>query len=88
MNYALATLAQVTAYLLLMLLNEYAGTLFAVIIGAICLSVWSISHMVEWIEPSRVTTAYYRYTLTGWLAPALALALYVALRGEIEWMHA
>ncbi|OAV45051.1 hypothetical protein [Lewinella sp. 4G2] len=67
---------------------EYAGTLFAAIIGAICFAVWSISHIVEWIEPSRVASAYYRYTLTGWLAPALALVLYVLLRGEIEWMQA
>ena len=69
-----------------MLVNEYAGTLFSVILGGIALAVWAISLIVEFIEPSRVAGAYYRYLLTGWLAPAAALVAYVALRGQIEWM--
>ena len=70
----------------MMLVREYATTLFAVIIGGIAFAVWGISLLVEAIEPSRVTPAYYRYLMTGWLAPAVALVAYVLLRGQIEWM--
>lgn len=79
-------LGQLVVYLLLIILDEYAGSLLAVIIGSIALGVWLISLIVEIIEPSRVTKAYYWYTFTGWLAPVLALTAYVILRGEIEWM--
>ena len=86
MNYLIAFLAQLIAWLLLMGVNEYAGMLFAVILGSIAFSIWALSHIVEFIEPSRVSSAYYKYLTTGWLAPAAALVAYVALRGQIEWM--
>ena len=86
MNYFLATLLQLVLYLGLMLVDEYGGTLLAVILGSICLAVWVISLIVEWIEPSRVTGAYYKYIFTGWLAPLMALIGYVMLRGEIDWL--
>ncbi|NJC24843.1 hypothetical protein [Neolewinella antarctica] len=87
MNYVLAFLAQAVLYLVCLVLDEYAGMLFAMIIGSICGFIWVVSLIVELIEPSRVAKAYYRYITTGWLAPASALVLYVVLRGGFEWMR-
>lgn len=87
MNTFLLLIGQIIIYLLLMLGDEYAGQLLAMILGAICLAVWLISLIVEWIEPSRVKRNYYRYLLTGWLAPAIALLGFIALRGgQISWL--
>ena len=70
-----------------MLWQEYAGMLLSIILGAICLALWLLSYLVEWVEPSRVSKSYYRYMLAGWLAPALALLLYTLLRGgRIDWL--
>ena len=61
--------------------------LLAIILGAVCLALWLLSYLVEWIEPSRVTKSYYRYMLAGWLAPFLALAGFFLLRGgQIGWL--
>ena len=86
MNTLFALLAQIIFYLLFMLYNEYAGQLLAIILGAIFLAIWVISLIVELIQPSRVKSNYYRYMITGWVAPAIALVIFVLLRGEIGWM--
>ena len=86
MNLALMIIGQLIVYLLLMLFDEYFGQLLALILGAISLAVWAISHIVEWIEPSRVQRKYYQYMLSGWVGPALALILFILLRGGIGWM--
>lgn len=86
MNTLLIFLGQLLAYLLLMLYNEYAGQLLAIILGAIIFGIWIISLIVELIQPSRVKKNYYRYMVTGWLAPGLALIIFVILRGGIGWM--
>ncbi len=81
----LATI-QLAVYLYLLYADEYAGSLFAVIIGSICFSIWVLSYVIEWIEPSRVPVTYYQYLLTAWLAPASALIVYVMLSGGIGWL--
>lgn len=86
MNYALALLGQLILYLLLMLYDEYFGTLLALLIGAIALAVWVLSYVVEWVQASRVSAAYYRYLLTTWVAPFLALAGFILLRGGVGWL--
>lgn len=85
-NFLLMLLGQIIVYMLIMLGDEYAGFLLAVIIGAICFGIWLISLIVEWIEPSRVNKNYYRYMLAGWMGPALALLGFILLRGEISWL--
>lgn len=87
MNIFLAFLAQLIVYSLLMLYNEYAGHLLAFILGTVFLAIFLISLLVELIEPSRVNRAYYGYMVSGWLAPALAFAGFVLLRGEIAWLQ-
>ncbi len=69
-----------------MLFDEYAGTLLALILGAICLAIWVLSHLVELVQPSRVSRSYYTYLITGWIAPFLALATFIALRGGVGWL--
>lgn len=86
MNFFLALAVQLLLYLLLMLYDEYAGQLLAMILGAICLAIWVISLIVELIQPSRVKRIYYLLMVSGWLAPALALVGFILLRGEIGWL--
>ena len=85
MNFALLLLGQWVLYLLLLLLDDYTGLLLAVIIGAICFACWAVARVVEMIQPSRVESWVYSLMLSGWVAPALALLLFVALRGGIDW---
>ena len=80
-------LIQSIAYLSLLLLNSYLGTMMALIIGAICLSVWIISLAVEWIEPSKVPKSFFRLMITGWLAPLLSLGVFAYLQGGLSWMN-
>jgi len=86
MNTLFALLIQIICYLLFMLYNEYAGQLLAIVLGAIFLAIWVISLIVELIQPSRVKKNYYRFMITGWAAPAIALVIFVLLRGEIGWL--
>ncbi len=79
-------LGQLLLYLLLMLYDEYAGQLLAIILGAIIFGIWIISLIVELIQPSRVKKNYYRFMVTGWLAPGIALVIFILLRGGIGWM--
>ena len=86
MNFTLSLLIQLTLYLLLLFWNPYTGTLLAAILGAIALSVWVLSYVVEWVQPSRVSRDYYAYVLSAWVAPFLALIGYVLLVGSIGWL--
>ncbi len=84
----LALLIQILIYWLLLLANEYLGSLVAAIIGGISLAVWLLSYVVEWISPSRVTKRYYQLMLAAWLAPLLAILSFLLLRGgQISWLH-
>lgn len=86
MNFLLALLLQLIAYLGLLAVNDYVGTLLALIIGGIALAIWALSHLTEWIAPSRVSRHYYAYVLSAWLAPLAAVLAYVVLRGEFAWL--
>ncbi|NJB85534.1 inner membrane protein involved in colicin E2 resistance [Lewinella marina] len=86
MNYALAFVGQLILYLFLMLFDEYFGTLLALLVGSIALAVWCLSYLVEWVQASRVSPAYYRYLLTCWMAPLVALTGFILLRGGIGWL--
>lgn len=79
-------LLQVAIYLGVLVVDDYAGTLLALILGAICFSIWGISHVVEWIQPSRVRKDYYRYIMTGWMAPLISFICFVLLKGGVDWI--
>ncbi len=87
MNTLLMFLANVIVYSLLLLYDDYAGFLLAVILGAISFAVWGISHIVEWIQPSRVSPNYYGLVLAGWLGPLVAVLGFIALRGGLGWLN-
>ncbi|TXF91639.1 hypothetical protein FUA23_00205 [Neolewinella aurantiaca] len=86
MNTILMILGQVIIYGLLLLFDEYAGFMLAVILGSIAFFVWLISYIVEWIQPSRVTHNYYGFVLSCWVGPLIALLGFIALRGEVGWL--
>jgi hypothetical protein len=86
MNTILMTLGQIILYALLMLANEYAGFLLGVILGSISFAVWAVSHIVELIQPSRVTKTYYGFVLSAWVAPLITVLGFIYLRGEIGWL--
>lgn len=79
-------LIQAIIYLSLLLLDGYVGTLLALIIGGICLSIWLISLAVEFIEPSRVPKSYYRLMISGWLAPLMSVFVFAYLRGGWDFL--
>ncbi len=86
MNYLLLFMVQVIVYLVLMLYDEYFGTLLAIILGAVAFVVWGLSYVVKWVQSSRVSPEYYRYVLTVWTSPLLSLLLFILLRGGIGWL--
>ena len=86
MNTVLMILGQIIVYGLLLLYDEYAGFLLAVIVGAIAFATWAISHAVELIQPSRVTKTYYGFVLSCWVGPLVALVGFTMLRGGVGWM--
>jgi hypothetical protein len=86
MNTILMILGQIIIYALLMLANEYAGFLLGVILGSISFAVWAVSHIVELIQPSKVTKTYYGFVLSAWVAPLITIFGFIALRGGVGWM--
>lgn len=86
MNTILMILGQIIIYALLMLANEYAGFLLGVILGSISFAVWAISHIVELIQPSKVTKTYYWFVFSAWVAPLITVIGFIYLRGEIGWL--
>lgn len=86
MDFLLAFLLQLIGYLLLLAFDPYTGTLLAAVLGAIAFSIWLLSYVTEWVEPSRVSKKYYQFVLSAWVAPLLALIGFVLLNGEIGWL--
>ncbi|MCB0637179.1 MAG: hypothetical protein KDC54_11205 [Lewinella sp.] len=82
-----AFLLQIMAYLLLWWWDDYLATLLSLIFGGIALFLLVISRLVEWVERSRVSKAYYRLMLYCFLAPLLAGILGLLLRQGVSWME-
>lgn len=86
--YFLLLIGQLLLYWLLMLADEYLGTLLAAIIAAVGFAVWGLSYVVEWISPSKVSRKYYSLALMTWLAPLLAILSFLLLRGgQVGWLQ-
>lgn len=86
--YFLLFIGQLLLYWLLMLADEYLGTLLAAIIAAVGFAVWGLSYVVEWISPSKVSRKYYSLALMTWLAPLLAILSFLLLRGgQVGWLQ-
>ncbi len=80
-------LAQFIFYLVLFLVNDYLGTILSLILGSICLAIWVLAQIVEWIERSRVSKTFYRAMLASALAPLAAILLYGLSQGGFSWMN-
>ncbi len=86
--YFLILIGQLLLYWLLMLADEYLGTLLAAIIAAVGFAVWALSYVVEWISPSKVSRKYYSIVLITWLSPLLAMLTFLLLRGgQVGWLQ-
>ena len=81
-------LIQLVFYLLLFLWDDYPATLLSVIMLFVAFGIWALSYIVEWVERSKVSKSYYRFVLTAWLSPLVAIILYGLLRGEFSWLKA
>lgn len=81
-----ALLLQVILYLLVLLVNDYVGFVLALILGGIGFAVWGLSHVIEWISPSRVSPLYYRLVLSAWLAPLLSVVMFTLTKGGLDWI--
>ena len=84
----IAFLVQLVAYLGLFLWDDYPATLLSMIMFFVAFGIWALSHVVEWVERSKVSRNYYRFALTAWLSPLTAMLAYGLLRGEFSWLKA
>lgn len=83
----IALLTQLLVYLLILLYDDYAGTVISLIMAAICLGIWIVARLVEWVERSRVSAVYYRMMVVCFVAPLLALLTFGLLRGGFGWLQ-
>ncbi|MEM6396237.1 MAG: hypothetical protein AAF741_07805 [Bacteroidota bacterium] len=79
-RFVLPLVVQSCIYLGLLVLDEYLGTLLAMVIGGISLAVFIVSVMVELIEPSRVPKAYWGFMMSAWVAPTISMISFYLLR--------
>ncbi|MCP3930471.1 MAG: hypothetical protein GY705_15370 [Bacteroidetes bacterium] len=81
-------LAEIIAYFLLWLWNDYVATLLCLTLACIFLFILIISWVVEWIEPSRVPKWYFHFMILSVLAPVLVSAIFLGINGgEFEWLE-
>lgn len=83
----IALLAQFLVYLLLLVFDDYVGSVISLIMAAICLGIWVVARLVEWVERSRVSATYYRMMVVCFVAPLLALLTFGLLRGGFGWLQ-
>ena len=78
-------LAQVVIYLILWLLDDYVATILSMSFIGIFFSIWLLSHIVEWIEPSKVPKWYFRYMLVSAIAPTIVGFVFIWIYGVPDW---
>lgn len=83
----IAFLAQLIIYLLMLLYDDYVGSVISLIMAAICLGIWIVARLVELVERSQVSATYYRMMLVCFVAPIVALLCYELLQGGFYWLQ-
>ena len=78
-------LAEIAAYLILWLLNDYLATLLSLVFGIIFLVILIATAIVELIEPSKVPRWYFKLMVASVLAPAVAAFIYFLMGNSLEW---
>lgn len=81
-----AFLIQIVLYILLWLGNDFYATLASAAFAGLFLSIWLISRLAEWIEPSKVPKWYFSYLLGGGLAPILVSLIFYLIKGLPAWV--
>lgn len=80
-------LIQFIGYILLWLASDYVASLITIVFTTIIIAVLVISYIVEWIEPSKISRAYFTWMLVSILAPVAAGLVFVYLMGgQLEWL--
>lgn len=80
-------LIQLTFYIFLWISNDYLATIISLIFGTICLLIFLISLIVEWIEHSGVPKWYYKFMIVSIIAPIIAAVIYLGISGGVDWMR-
>ena len=79
-------LIQAIIYLFLWLWNDYLATILSLSFAGIFFSIWLLSLIVEWIEPSKVPKWYFQYVFVSALAPIVIGAFFLLVYGMPDWM--
>ena len=79
-------LAEVAAYLLIWVFNDYLAAMLSLIFGSIFLLILLTSLVVELVEKSKVPRSYFIIMGLSVLAPVIAALLYLLINKGMEWM--
>jgi len=79
-------LGQLVFYMVLWLSNDYLASLLSLSIGGIFLVILLLALITEWVEKSKVTSWYYQFMITGFLAPLLGFLIYILLNQGLDWV--
>ena len=80
-------LFQLIVYTAIWLSSEYIGFFITLTFPILVTAVLLISLIAEWIEPSRVPRAFFRYMFAAIITPLVVLAFFAVLhKGHWEWM--
>lgn len=75
----LILLGQLIFYLSLLLYDDQIGKVVAVAVFVLALVVGTLSFVVEWIQPSKVSRWYFELVVISVLAPLLVLVFWALL---------
>jgi len=80
-------LLQFISYLLIWLINDYAGTLVSAIFIVIFSALLLVACISELIEPSKVPKSYYIFMIISILVPLIVAALFLGIiGGDLNWL--
>jgi FtsH-binding integral membrane protein len=81
-------LIQVLVYLALWLWNDYAATLFSILMVAIFSGILIVAIIAELIEKSKVPKSYFIFMFGSILIPLLVGFIFISIMGgELEWLE-
>jgi hypothetical protein len=81
-------LIQVVVYTSIWLWDEYVASYISIIFPIVFLTVFIVSLIAEWIEPSKISRKYYLLMLISILTPAfVGLSFYLLFGGNLNWLE-
>ncbi len=79
-------LIQAIIYLVIWLVDDYVATILTLSFAGIFFSIYLLTKVVEWIEPSKVPKQYFRYMLASALAPTIVGIVFFSIYGIPDWV--